>query len=98
MLSGYTDEQVQEIAKEIACGVRKLGIIHGHQGVRGQVTVSIGVMNLAPDDISSILDLVTFSDKALYHSKGNGKDCIYMFDQKIFKETEEFEYNRIEYM
>ena len=98
MLSGYTDEQVQEIAKEIACGVRKLGIIHGHQRVRGQVTVSIGVMNLAPDDISSILDLVTFSDKALYHSKGNGKDCIYMFDRKIFKETEEFEYNRIEYM
>lgn len=98
MLSGYTDEQVQEIAKEIACGVRKLGIIHGHQRVRGQVTVSIGVMNLASDDISSILDLVTFSDKALYHSKGNGKDCIYMFDQKIFKETEEFEYNRIEYM
>lgn len=98
MLSGYTDEQVQEIAREIACGVRKLGIIHGHQRVRGQVTVSIGVMNLAPDEVSSILDLVTFSDKALYHSKGNGKDCIYMFDQKVFKETEEFEYNRIEYM
>lgn len=98
MMSGYTDQEVQEIAREIARNVRRLGIMHGHQRVRGQITVSIGVMNLTPDNVNSILDLVTFSDKALYHSKGNGKDCIYMFDQKVYKETEEFEYKKIEYM
>ncbi|MCB6184699.1 GGDEF domain-containing protein [Leeia sp. TBRC 13508] len=47
----------------------------------GQVTVSIGAVELDPNTFSATQ--LDYADKALYHSKQNGRDCVTFFESML---------------
>ncbi len=82
IMMGYSDEEVAGFAAEIAKRIADLNIMHSKNKAKGRVTVSIGCINIEPGKDRNIIDIVNFSDKALYHSKEMGRDCIYMYDSR----------------
>lgn len=90
---GYSDEKLAEMAKRIAKTVAYHKIAHKMNPKGGKVTLSIGVLNMDVSHGGSLIDIVNYSDKALYHAKDKGKNCIYMFDRiKHEKKKNEEEY------
>ncbi|MCX6051859.1 MAG: sensor domain-containing diguanylate cyclase [Campylobacterales bacterium] len=61
-----------ELARE---NIVKLGIKHKGSKVAPFVTMSFGVVSCVPDVLSNGDRLLTQSDKALYQSKKNGRNC-----------------------
>ena len=93
---GYTDEKLAEMAKRIAKTVASHKIAHKLNPNGGKVTLSIGLLNMDVSKGGNLIDIVNYSDKALYHAKDNGKNCIYMFDRiKHEKKKNEEEYSLI---
>lgn len=90
---GYTDEKLAEMAKRIAKTIAAHKMAHKMNPHGGKVTLSIGVLNMDVSHGGSLIDIVNYSDKALYHAKDKGKNCIYMFDRiKHEKKKNEEEY------
>lgn len=97
IMYGYSDEKVAEIAKRIVKTVAAHKIPHKLNPHDGKVTLSVGVLNMDVSKGGNLIDIVNYSDKALYHAKDKGKNCIYMFDSiKHEKRKNEEEYILIE--
>ncbi len=78
VILGCTDEQISDLARRIIAGVKKAKIPHAQNPGTGQVTLSVGLVNLnMTNEINTLLDIVNYADKALYHAKNNGRNCIY---------------------
>ena len=58
--------------------MHKAKIPHAPNPGPGQVTLSVGLVTLnMTNEINTLLDIVNYADKALYHAKNNGRNCIY---------------------
>ena len=96
IMLGYSDEKVAEMAKRLAKSIKNLAIPHAGNPNGKKVTLSIGLINMYIGPDKNLIDVVNYSDKALYHSKERGKNCVYMFDDvKHDKRRNEEEYIEI---
>lgn len=80
MTSGYTDQELLDVAKEVSENLKKERILHEHPNAKGYVSLSIGVVNINLEKDSDVLEVMNYSDRALYHSKGMGRGRISVFD------------------
>lgn len=79
---GHRDAEVGRIAADICASIRESGLEHIKNPNGRKMTVSIGVVNVdMTDNSNTILDVVNFADKALYHAKAAGKNCIFAIDR-----------------
>lgn len=78
---GLEDDELAEIAKRIAARIRKADIPNEKNPNGHRVTLSVGLVNvLVTEHTNSIIDIVNYADKAVYHAKNMGKNVIYMLD------------------
>lgn len=63
-----------QVAESIRAGVKALNLVHAGSKVSEFVTLSLGVACVIPSPESSIEQLITGADKALYQAKTEGRD------------------------
>ena len=93
---GMTNEEIAEKAKNVVKKIRECAMEHKASKVIDKVTVSVGVLNLTMNEHNNILEVVNFTDRALYYSKEHGKNCIHMFDEKFYREKNDMQYIKID--
>lgn len=83
MLPNSNDEQAHRIASLIKNKIALLKIRHDYSPITNYQTVSIGVAILIPKEDVSTSTLIDYADHALYQSKRNGRDSIYLWNDKL---------------
>lgn len=73
ILSNTTAEGALKVAERIRAAVKALNLTH-QQSPLGQVSLSLGIATLVPDDQSSPSRLINHADRALYEAKKQGRD------------------------
>ena len=89
---GLTNDEICNKALAIVNRIRDCAMEHKASKVTDKVTVSVGVLNLVMEQDYNVLDVVNFSDRALYYSKEHGRNCIYKFDEVFFKEKNDMDF------
>ena len=74
LLPGLDEAEALRRADALCRAVRALALEHP-PGVGGVVTVSVGVASTRPALGGTIKALMADADAALYHAKGDGRDC-----------------------
>ena len=71
----YTNlEGAVNVAQQIQQAIDDLKIPHIQSQVRQQITLSMGIVSIIPDDNFTVNDLIIAADKALYVAKANGRN------------------------
>lgn len=73
VLSNTTAEGALKVAERIRAAVKALNLTHQPSPI-GQVSLSLGVATLIPDEQSAPPLLITTADQALYQAKQQGRD------------------------
>ena len=91
---GLNDEAILEIAKHICSNVRSKAIPNENSPYK-TLTLSVGVINFEmKDNQKTIIDMVKFSDKAMYHAKNDGKNAIFLLE---YNSNNELTFKKIDY-
>ncbi|GMR07748.1 MAG: PleD family two-component system response regulator [Gammaproteobacteria bacterium] len=69
-------EGAKTVAEKIRASVEEANIEHTASPDYDQVTISVGIASLTPDDGICAKDLISMSDKALYCSKEQGRNRV----------------------
>lgn len=93
---GFSNEEISNKALSIVKQIKECDMKHSASKVTDRVTVSVGVLNIILENEGNILDVVNFSDRALYYAKEQGRNCIYKFDEVFFKEKNDMQFTLIE--
>jgi diguanylate cyclase (GGDEF)-like protein len=64
------------VAEEIRKAIETLAIPHAASAVKPVVSLSFGVAAMTPDQENELAALITAADRALYHSKEQGRDRV----------------------
>ena len=93
LVLGHSNKKMEELVLRIYDNVRNSGVKHVKNPNGQRLTVSVGVVNvdLQNTDIT-ILDIIKYADRALYHAKDRGKDDVFAY---IPMPGSEHEYKRI---
>lgn len=83
LLNEVKTSELEVIAVEISKEINKLKIRREYSHISKYQTVSIGVASIIPKEEEKIEDLINYADKALYKSKENGRDCIYVWGEGL---------------
>lgn len=91
---GSSDEELRKLALRISHKIRASGYEHLKNPNGQRLTVSVGIVNVDMKKADyTILDIIKFSDEALYHAKDRGKDDV--FEYRALQDGEH-EFKRIE--
>jgi len=71
---GTAEVEAMEIAMLVKQRLGAAAIAHASSAVAPHVTVSLGVVSCVPDIKTTIDEMIEAADKALYESKGNGRN------------------------
>ena len=71
---GTTEVEAMEVAGLVKQRLEAAAIAHASSSVASHVTVSLGVVSCVPEMRTTIEDMIHAADKALYDSKGNGRN------------------------
>ena len=94
VILGHKDADLDRLALRISEKVRHSGFEHEKNPNGQRLTVSIGIVNVdMKDSEDTILDIIKYADKALYHSKDVGKNVAFAIH---VMPNDEHEYRRIE--
>lgn len=74
LLSGITQVQAIDLAEQMLCAIRQLGIAHADSAVAEHVTVSLGLAMLDLSRHATWQDLLEQADQALYRAKHQGRN------------------------
>ena len=89
----YDDKALEDLALRIAEKIRAAGLAHVKNPNGHRLTVSIGIVNVdMKESDETILDIIKYADKALYHAKDRGKDDVFAY---YVLSASEHEYRRI---
>ena len=78
---GLEDGAVTDIARRISDNIRKADIPNEKNPNGHRVTLSVGVVNVPiTEKTDTIIQIANYADKAVYHSKSAGKNCIHLLD------------------
>ncbi|MCS4518006.1 GGDEF domain-containing protein [Clostridium botulinum] len=83
LLNEVKTSELEVIAMEISKEINKLKIKREYSHISKYQTVSIGVASIIPKEEEKIEDLINYADKALYKSKENGRNCIYVWGEDL---------------
>lgn len=72
----------KHLADRLRQRVSSLGIEHSQNSDKGVVTISIGIYNKFPDDISSVDEIYRDADRALYQAKESGRDTVAVYHKE----------------
>ncbi len=70
------DEQAFALAESMRSAVEAVGIPNSASLFNGRLSISLGVATLWPGSAYSSDDLIGLADRALYHAKRNGRNCV----------------------
>ena len=74
----YSDQELDRLALRVYDKIRSSGTEHIKNPNGQRLTVSVGVANIdIKNNESTILDVIKYSDNALYHAKEYGKDVVF---------------------
>lgn len=77
---GWEDKDLEAAALRISEAIRASGIAHVKNPNGQRLTVSIGIVNVdMKGSDETILDIIKYADKALYHAKDRGKDDVFAY-------------------
>ncbi|MBA57312.1 MAG: hypothetical protein CMK89_22925 [Pseudomonadales bacterium] len=79
ILPALDQEEAANIARVICQGVRDLRMPHPVSPINDNVTISVGVAAVVPDESMGAADLVGLADEALYHAKKSGRNRIQVY-------------------
>ena len=79
LLPGVGLEAAEKICARLLANVTLLEIPHEQSEASEFVSISIGVVTLAPEEHTQPKDLILWADTALYEAKHNGRNqvCFY---------------------
>lgn len=78
ILPGVPEEEGGLMGEVIRKTVENLHIPHESSAVSKVVTVSVGLISLVPREDQTREEIFQLVDKALYHAKNNGRNCLYI--------------------
>ena len=94
---GLKDQEVIDIAKHISDKIRSSAIPNENTPYH-LLTLSVGVINVSiKENTKTIIDMVKFADKAMYHAKNDGKNMIYLIDDIEDKNENGFSFIKIDF-
>lgn len=77
---GYSDAELDKLALRLSESVRNSGVVHVKNPNGQHLTVTIGIVNVdMKDSKDSVLDIIKYADKTLYHAKDCGKDNVFAY-------------------
>ena len=77
---GYQDENLEDLALRISEKVRSSGLEHAKNPNGQRLTISAGIVNMnMQDSKETILDIIQYADKTLYHAKDRGKNVVFAY-------------------
>lgn len=77
---GYKDEELEKLASRISGKVRVSGFEHVRNPNGKTLTVSMGIVNVdMQHSEATILDIIQYADKTLYHAKDRGKNAVFSY-------------------
>lgn len=90
----HSDEELAALALRLSNNIRSSRFEHVKNPNGQRLTVSIGIVNVnMGESKETILDIIKYADKALYHAKDRGKDDVFAYHAMA---NTEHEYIRIE--
>lgn len=91
LLPNTTLEGAIKVAEKIRKKIHQLEIPHQHSSVSEYVTLSLGVATQIPSETSSLTELMTAADQALYSAKKQGRNCVVAFEAGDMNKQENFD-------
>lgn len=76
VLSNTEMPEAARIAEDVRASIQALGICHEASRFEQRLTVSLGLGVVHPPEGTSIFNLVSLADKALYAAKAAGRNCV----------------------
>lgn len=81
VILGYGNSELEQLALRISENVHRSGFAHVKNPNGQRLTVTVGIVNVdLKETKNSVLDIIKYADKALYHAKNVGKDEVYAYD------------------
>lgn len=72
----------RKIAEKIRAAIEALEIPHIKSIVSPYITCSLGVATVIPSKLSTPEEIIRMCDKALYHSKNSGRNCVSFYEKQ----------------
>lgn len=95
---GLKDDDLIDIARNICRNIKKLNIPNKKNPNGHIITLSVGLINIGiSENISTIIDIINYSDKAMYYAKNTGKNGIYLLKYNKDSNTKTANYTKISF-
>ena len=95
---GLKDNELINIARSICQNIKKLKIPNEKNPNGHIITLSVGLINISiSENISTIIDIINYSDKAMYHAKNTGKNGIYLLEYNKEDNGKTANYTKIDF-
>ena len=96
---GLEDDELNEVAKRICRKTKEANIPNEKNPNGGIITLSVGVVNVSvTNQTDTIIEIANYADKAMYYTKNNGKNAIYMLKYDATKLNGQYsEYIKIDF-
>ena len=90
----HKDEELEQLGLRILEKAHTSGLEHAKNPNGQRLTLSIGLVNVNMQNSNdTILDVINYADKTLYHAKDRGKNAVFMYHAL---ENSEHEFRRIQ--
>lgn len=79
ILPGVDSQDALCLANKLSIEVHNSQLLHETSSVSEVVTISIGLVTKYPNELTNSESLIKEADKALYHAKENGRNCVELY-------------------
>ncbi|MEL6378054.1 MAG: GGDEF domain-containing protein, partial [Pseudomonadota bacterium] len=79
----HDDTKAQSLIDRLRAQICDANIEHQRSTVAERVTISVGYASSANDQISTLDDLISSADEALYEAKATGRNCIVVSSKEL---------------
>ena len=80
ILPETNEEGAMRVGEKIRSAIEALKIPHAGSKIRPSVTISVGTATMIPTVCTSVVNLVSNADKAVYQAKRDGRNCVRSYE------------------